>query len=114
MEHFRVEETTIADIHAAYRAGAITCVQLTQAYLDRIAAYDQRGPTLNSYVTLNPAALERAAELDAIFASTGEFAGPLHGVPYAVKDQAERPASRPASAWRRSRATFPSGTRRSS
>ena len=89
MEHFRVEETTIADIHAAYRAGAITCVQLTQAYLDRIAAYDQRGPTLNSYVTLNPTALERAAELDAIFASTGEFAGPLHGVPYAVKDQAE-------------------------
>ncbi|EOD08789.1 hypothetical protein EMIHUDRAFT_217042 [Emiliania huxleyi CCMP1516] len=43
MEHFRVEETTIADIHASYRAGAITCVQLTQAYLDRIAAYDQRG-----------------------------------------------------------------------
>ena len=86
---FVVEETTIADIHAAYRNGSMTCVKMTQAYLDRIAAYDQAGPALNSYVTLNPKALERAAELDAIYAQTGKFVGPLHGVPFGIKDQAE-------------------------
>ncbi len=89
MSSFKVEETTIADIHAAYKAGTLTCVALTQLYLDRIAAYDQKGPALNSYVTLNPAALERAAELDAIYKETGEFVGPLHGVPLGIKDQAE-------------------------
>ena len=86
---FDIEETTITDIHAAYRAGTLTCVELTQAYLDRIEALDRNGPALNSYVTMNPGALERAAELDKIYAETGTFVGPLHGIPYCVKDQAE-------------------------
>jgi amidase len=33
-----------------------------------------------------PDALDRAGELDAYFARTGRFAGPLHGIPIAVKD----------------------------
>ena len=62
---FTLEETTIDAIHAAYAAKALTCVELVQSYLDRIAAYDQKGPALNSYVTINPAALTEAAALDA-------------------------------------------------
>ena len=36
---FNVMETTIADVHAAYKSGKLTAHQLTQMYLDRIAAY---------------------------------------------------------------------------
>ena len=33
-----------------------------------------------------PDALDRARELDRYFARTGKFAGPLHGIPIAIKD----------------------------
>jgi Asp-tRNA(Asn)/Glu-tRNA(Gln) amidotransferase A subunit family amidase len=52
-------ETTIDDIHAAFRSG-YTARQLVQAYLDRIAAYDKQGPTINSIITLKGRALEQS------------------------------------------------------
>jgi amidase len=64
---FTLEETTIDEIHAAFGGKALTCVELVQGYLDRIAAYDQKGPALNSYITVNPAALTEAADRDAAF-----------------------------------------------
>ena len=86
---FRLDETTIDKIHAAYQEKKVTCVELVQGYLDRIAAYDQKGPALNSYATINSAALTEAAALDAAFQKTGKLTGPLHGIPICVKDQAE-------------------------
>lgn len=86
---FALEETTIGQIHEAYRAGILNCVSLTQSYLDRIAAYDQTGPALNAFVQLNPEALARAEQLDQSFARDGKLTGPLHGIPIAIKDQAE-------------------------
>jgi amidase len=86
---FKVEETTIKSIHDAFRAGTVTCLSLTQAYLNRIAAYDQKGPAFNAFVTVNSGALAAAAQPDAAFAKTGKLSGPLHGIPIAVKDQAE-------------------------
>ena len=86
---FTLEEATIENIHAAYLAGALTAVELVQRYLDRIAVYDQSGPTLNAYVTVNAEALTEAARLDAALRKTGKWSGPLHGIPVAVKDQAE-------------------------
>jgi amidase len=86
---FFLEEATIQDIHDAFRAGTLTCVSLTQRYLDRISAYDQKGPALNAFVTLNSNALADARQLDDAFARSGKFVGPLHGIPIAVKDQAE-------------------------
>jgi amidase len=86
---FAVEETTIDKIHAAFCENTLTCVELVQGYLDRIAAYDQNGPALNSYATLNPAALTEAAALDDAFKKSRKLSGPLHGIPIAVKDQAE-------------------------
>ena len=41
---FRVEETTIAGIHAAYRSGDLTAAELVSRYLARIEAYDRNGP----------------------------------------------------------------------
>ena len=85
---FNVVETTVADIHAAYKAGTLTARQLVQMYLDRIAAYDKKGPAINSIISLNPKALEEADRLDAAFKTSG-FVGPLHGIPVIMKDQAD-------------------------
>jgi amidase len=85
---FRLLEATIAEIHAAYQAGTLTARALVQAYLDRIAAYDQQGPAINALISLNPDALEKADRLDAAFKRSG-FVGPLHGIPAVMKDQGD-------------------------
>jgi Asp-tRNA(Asn)/Glu-tRNA(Gln) amidotransferase A subunit family amidase len=83
---FEIVERTIADLQAAYLDGSVTARAVTQAYLDRIEAYDRRGPYLNSLITVNPHAVRVAEELDAQFRTTGALAGPLHGIPVIVKD----------------------------
>lgn len=83
---FVVEEATIAAIHAAFASGALTCRQLVAHYLARIEAYDADGPALNALLTVNPGALELAAELDARYAADPSGAGPLHCIPVILKD----------------------------
>ena len=39
-ERFRLEEATIDELHAAIKAGEITCVQIVQHYIDRARAYN--------------------------------------------------------------------------
>src|SRR5947208_4234593 len=85
---FRSEEATIADIQAAFKAKTLTCRMLVQMYLDRIGAYDKKGPALNAIVVINPDALKVADTLDAKFAQSGPV-GPLHCVPLIVKDNYE-------------------------
>ena len=85
---FRLLETTIEDVHAAFRSGRLTCRQLVELYLKRIAAYDQAGPRLNTVQTVNPRALQEAERLDATFRASGPV-GPLHCIPVLVKDQVE-------------------------
>jgi Asp-tRNA(Asn)/Glu-tRNA(Gln) amidotransferase A subunit family amidase len=83
---FQVVEATIDDIQAAFKSGRLTARQLVQGYLDRIAAYDKRGPNINSIITLNDHALEDAERLDAAYRTSGPI-GPLHGIPILVKDE---------------------------
>jgi amidase len=85
---FRVEEATIAQAHAAMKAGRLTCRALVDAYLRRIDAYDKNGPALNAIVVVNQEARKIADELDRRFARGG-FVGPLHCVPTIVKDNFE-------------------------
>ena len=44
--------------------GKLTSVELTRAYIARIAALNKRGPGLNAVTQLNPDALKDAALLD--------------------------------------------------
>jgi amidase len=81
---FRLEEATIADIHAAFRARTLTCLRLVSLYLERIKAYEDGGPRLNAITTVNPKALEAAAALDARWRSGP--VGPLHCIPVLLKD----------------------------
>lgn len=83
---FDLMEATVAQIHAAMREGTLTCRELVEAYLDRIEAYDQKGPAINSVITVNPHALGEADACDAYFEANGEFCGPLHGIPVMLKD----------------------------
>src|SRR5215468_992488 len=81
----RTDEATIADIQAALKARTLTCHALVQMYLNRIEAYDKKGPALNAIVTINPDALKTADALDARLTQSGPT-GPLHCVPIIVKD----------------------------
>src|ERR1700737_544070 len=83
---FHLMEAGIDDVHAALKSGRLTCRDLTQLYLKRIAAYDKSGPTLNAVQTLNPEALRDANALDAAWKASGPV-GPLHCIPVLVKDQ---------------------------
>jgi len=83
---FQVVEKTIDDIHASMKAGTLTARQLIQAYLDRIDAFDKKGPAINCIITLNSQALDEADKLDAAYKRSG-FVGPLHGIPVLVKDE---------------------------
>ncbi|WP_313087529.1 amidase [Pseudomonas sp.] len=82
-----VTEASIADLREALAARRVTAVELVEAYLERIAAYD--GPdtptALNAVVVPNPAALQEARESDERRAR-GEIFGPLDGIPYTAKD----------------------------
>jgi Asp-tRNA(Asn)/Glu-tRNA(Gln) amidotransferase A subunit family amidase len=84
----RIDEITIAEIHAGMKSGRRTCRGLVAAYLRRIDAYDKRGPAINAIVVVNPRAEEEAETLDRRFASGG-LTGPLHCIPVIVKDNFE-------------------------
>lgn len=80
-----LDSATIADINAAFNEGTLTAEKLVQMYLDRIQAYDRRGPSLRAIITLNPKALETARQLDAERKAKGPRS-PLHGIPVVLKD----------------------------
>ena len=85
---FRVLETTIADVEAAFRSGQLTCHALVDAYIKRINAYDKAGPKLNAVQTVNPNALAEADRLDVAFKASGAL-GPMHCIPVLLKDEVE-------------------------
>ncbi|WP_053151307.1 amidase [Pseudomonas protegens] len=82
-----VTEVSIAHLRAALESGQTTSVELVQAYLARIEAYD--GPNtataLNAVVVGNPEALNEARAADERRAK-GQTLGPLDGIPYTAKD----------------------------
>ena len=85
---FKILEATIDDIHSAYKSGHLTCRQLIQMYLDRIEAFDKKGPAINAIITINSNALEAADRLDTGYKASGPV-GPLHGIPVFLKDQVD-------------------------
>lgn len=77
-----LEELTISQIHQAYQNGDFSAEELTQAYLDRIQAWDS---LTNSISFIHPEALAQAKAMDEEFSKTGKLR-PLHGIPLIVKD----------------------------
>lgn len=80
-----VVELSAAEARERLAAGQLTSRELTQAYLDRIAAIDDAGPRLNAVIDVNPDALAEADARDAE-RQQGRVRGPLHGIPILIKD----------------------------
>lgn len=85
---FEVHEASVLELSEALAQGRTTSVALVDAYLDRIAAYDQDGPALNALIRLNPRARQDADALDRERQERGPR-GPLHGIPVLLKDNYE-------------------------
>jgi Asp-tRNA(Asn)/Glu-tRNA(Gln) amidotransferase A subunit family amidase len=82
---FHLMETSIADIHIAILAGSLTCHSLVQQYLERIHAYDQQGPAVNSMLYISPASLQQADAFDQEFQRTHKLKA-LGCIPIVLKD----------------------------
>ena len=78
-------ERSVADLGARMAKGSLTSRELTERYLERIAAVDKAGPRVNSVIEQNPDALRIASERDAE-RKAGRVRGPLHGIPILIKD----------------------------
>ena len=78
-------EATIAQLQTAMANRRTSAVDLTNFYLRRIQAIDERGPHLNSVIELNPDAIAMAQMADAN-RRRGRLLGPLHGIPVLLKD----------------------------
>jgi Asp-tRNA(Asn)/Glu-tRNA(Gln) amidotransferase A subunit family amidase len=77
-----VQELTAERIQEGYASGEFTAVEVTRAFLARIARYEDR---YNAFISMNPDALAQAQALDVEYAGSGPRS-PLHGVPVVIKD----------------------------
>lgn len=72
----------VAQLGVLIKSGKLSSTRLTKIYLDRLKRFD----TLKAVVTITePLALKQAAAADASLAA-GKYTGPLHGIPYGIKD----------------------------
>ena len=72
------------ELSALIRSGDVSPVEAAEAYLDRIGQIDGK---LNSYITVcRDEALAEAKQAEKEIAA-GNYRGPMHGLPVAVKDQ---------------------------
>ncbi|EMC93241.1 hypothetical protein BAUCODRAFT_150597 [Baudoinia panamericana UAMH 10762] len=80
-----IVEASIAELQSALCEGAITSVELTTKYLQRILTFDCRGPCLNSIIIYNPSVFDEASASDTRRAA-GQLRSELDGIPYTLKD----------------------------
>ncbi|MFF8775513.1 amidase [Kitasatospora sp. NPDC015120] len=76
-------DLTVADAAAAIAARRLSPVELTESVLERLEATE---PRLNAYVTVTADTARTAAARAERELLAGHHRGPLHGIPYALKD----------------------------
>jgi amidase len=81
-------EATVAQLQTEMASGRLTSEELTEEYIARIIALDQKGPGVNAVIELNPDALAMARNADKL-RRQGHVLGPLHGIPVLVKDNVD-------------------------
>ena len=79
---------TVGELSYLIKERKISSLDLTKSYIERIKKYDKQ---LNAFVTLTESlALSQALKADNEI-SQGMYRGPLHGIPYGIKDLAAYP-----------------------
>jgi aspartyl-tRNA(Asn)/glutamyl-tRNA(Gln) amidotransferase subunit A len=74
---------SLAELAELIRTHAVSPVELTQAYLDRI---EQLNPQLDAFITnTGERAMQQAKAMEAEIAA-GIYRGPMHGMPFGLKD----------------------------
>jgi amidase len=94
---FELLEQDISQIQQAYKDGNLTVKEVVQAYLERIEAIDQNGPTLNSVIQVNPDAIQIAEALDKEL-KDGKNIGHMFGIPVLLKDNIDTHDKMPTTA----------------
>jgi amidase len=83
-----IENFDLSQLADGIEDGTLNSEAVTAAYLARIAAVDDSGPTLNAVIATFPDALDQARAMDAELRA-GTYRGPMHGIPILVKDNVE-------------------------
>ena len=85
----------ITEISSMLRKGKVSPVELAEDCLQRI---ERRNPELNAFIAITrESAMEQARDAEAAMAR-GEWRGPLHGIPIAIKDLIDTAGVRTTSA----------------
>ena len=74
---------TIAELGPQIKTGAVSPVELTELYLQRIQKLD---PLLNAFVTVTAEQARSQAKVLQKEITEGKYRGPLHGIPVTIKD----------------------------
>ncbi len=83
MQTLELTAMTLAETADRIRSKEVSPVELTDAYLRRIEALN---PTINAYVLPTPQRAREDARRAADEIARGDYRGPLHGIPIALKD----------------------------
>ena len=75
---------TATELSGKIQSREVSPVEVTEAYLERIKEYN---PKFNSYITVMADEAIAAAQDAESAIGSGEYLGPMHGVPVAIKDQ---------------------------
>src|SRR6476660_9849302 len=78
-----LENLTIAGLAAEIKNRSISPVEMTRLFLERI---ERINPILNAYVTVNADIALTEAKRAETEISQGRYRGPLHGIPFSIKD----------------------------
>ena len=81
-------EATISQLQHAMQTRLLTAEQLVGMYLARIDAYEEVGPGVNAFLSVNPNAEAEARELDEL-RHPGRPRSPLYGIPVLLKDNVD-------------------------
>ncbi len=77
-----LEEATVMQLQSAMASGSTTSKKIVKEYLDRIAKIDK---SINSIIEINPEAMAIAEQMDKE-RKARKLRGPLHGIPFVIKD----------------------------
>ncbi|MFB3092456.1 MAG: amidase, partial [Dehalococcoidia bacterium] len=84
MEKADLPFLSVVELSRLLEAREVSPVELTEAYLERI---EEVNPRLNAYITVASDEAMQRARLAETEIGKGNYIGPLHGIPVAVKDQ---------------------------